>query len=95
LLQFVNCRRCTAISLFAISCDAVQSAPRLIAEGFGRWGHREFAHYLSMARSEIFEVRNDCWRCKRGARCRPNSSTDLLELAERTARTIARLRSSL
>jgi four helix bundle protein len=75
--------------------DAVQSAPRLIAEGFGRWGHREFAHYLSMARSEVFEVRNDLLALKRRRAPPPEPLADLLELSERTARTIARLRSSL
>ena len=75
--------------------DAVQAAPRLIAEGFGRWGHREFAHYLRMARSEIFEARNDLLALQRRGTLPPEVIGDLLELSERTARTISRLRSSL
>ena len=36
--------------------DAAEAAPRLIAEGFGRWSPRDFARYLVMARSEVMEV---------------------------------------
>ena len=36
--------------------DAVSSVTRNIAEGFGRYRHREFAHFLSIARGSIFEV---------------------------------------
>ena len=39
--------------------DAAEAAPRLIAEGFGRWSRREFARYLVMARAELMEVRSD------------------------------------
>jgi four helix bundle protein len=38
--------------------DAAASAPALISEGFGRYTHREFKRYLTMARSELMEVRN-------------------------------------
>jgi len=38
--------------------DAACSAPRLIAEGFGRFGHKEFRRYLTMARAELLEVQN-------------------------------------
>jgi hypothetical protein len=37
--------------------DAAASAPRNIAEGFGRHTHREFARYLSIARASLFECR--------------------------------------
>ena len=69
--------------------DAARSAPRLIAEGFGRWGHREFA------RSEIFEGRNDLLALQRRETLPAEVVADLLTLSELTARTIARLRSSL
>ena len=75
--------------------DAAQSAARLIAEGFGRWGHREFAHYLSMARSEIFELRTDLLALQRRETLPAEVVADLLTLSELTARTIGRLRSSL
>ena len=38
--------------------DAVRSAPRNLAEGFGRFGHNEFAHFTSIARSSLQEVQN-------------------------------------
>ncbi|HTM33428.1 MAG TPA: four helix bundle protein [Vicinamibacterales bacterium] len=38
--------------------DAVRSAPRNLAEGFGRFGRREFAHFTSIARSSLQEVQN-------------------------------------
>jgi hypothetical protein len=31
--------------------DAVRSAPRNLAEGFGRFNHREFAYFTRIARS--------------------------------------------
>ena len=36
--------------------DAVSSITRNVAEGFGRYRHREFAHFLSIARGSTFEV---------------------------------------
>ena len=38
--------------------DAVRSAPRNLAEGFGRFGRREFAHFTSIARASLQEVQN-------------------------------------
>lgn len=38
--------------------DAAASAPRNIAEGFGRRTHREFAHYLDIARGSLMECQN-------------------------------------
>ncbi len=38
--------------------DAAASAPRNIAEGFGRFDGREFAQYLKIARGSLFEKRN-------------------------------------
>ena len=38
--------------------DAVRSAPRNLAEGFGRFGRKEFAHFTSIARSSLQEVQN-------------------------------------
>ncbi len=36
--------------------DAASSVTRNIAEGFGRYRHKEFAQYLSIARGSVFEV---------------------------------------
>jgi four helix bundle protein len=41
--------------------DAVSSVTRNIAEGFGRYRHREFAQFLSVARGSLLETA-DCLR---------------------------------
>jgi four helix bundle protein len=38
--------------------DAVRSGPRNIAEGFGRYRHREFAQFVRMAKASEVEVLN-------------------------------------
>jgi four helix bundle protein len=38
--------------------DAVRSAPRNLAEGFGRYSHREFAHFTRIARASLKETQN-------------------------------------
>ena len=75
--------------------DAAGAAPRLVAEGFGRWGHREFARYLVMARSEVMEVKSDVLALRRRKTIDVTAADELIELAERTIKTINRLRSSL
>jgi four helix bundle protein len=75
--------------------DAAEATPRLIAEGFGRWGHREFARYLVMTRAELMEVRSDLLALQRRRVLPAELTTDLLELTEHTTRTVNRLRSSL
>ena len=75
--------------------DSAEAAPRLIAEGFGRWSHREFARYLTMAQSEILEVRSDLLALQRRQSINPGAAAELLDLAEQVAKTIAKLRSSL
>lgn len=39
--------------------DAGSSAPRNIAEGFGRYDHKEFANFLKIAVASEFETRNN------------------------------------
>ena len=75
--------------------DAAEAAPRLIAEGFGRWSHREFARYLTMAQSEVMELRSDLLALQRRQTIEAELAADLLDLAEQVAKTIAKLRSSL
>ncbi len=38
--------------------DAASSATRNIAEGFGRYRHKEFAQFASIARASVHEVRD-------------------------------------
>jgi four helix bundle protein len=74
---------------------AADGVPRLIAEGFGRWSHREFARYLVMARAELMEVRSDLLALKRRRTLPGDVADDLLDRVDHTVRTINRLRSSL
>ena len=75
--------------------DAAESAPRLITEGFGRWSHRDFARYLVMARSEVMEVQSDLLALGRRGILASDLLADVLELADKTIRTINHLRSTL
>jgi four helix bundle protein len=67
----------------------------LIAEGFGRWSHREFARYLVMTRAELMEVRSDLLALQRRRILSGGLATELLELTEHATKTVNRLRSSL
>jgi len=75
--------------------DAAEAAPRLIAEGFGRWSRREFSRYLVMARSELMEVRSDLLALQRRRTVPGELAAELLELTDHALRTTNRLRSSL
>jgi carbamoyl-phosphate synthase large subunit len=75
--------------------DAACSAPSLIAEGFGRFGHKEFRRYLTMARAELLEVQ-DRLTDLRNRGWLPGAEVDALrDLADHATRVTARLRSSL
>ncbi len=39
--------------------DASSSVPRNIAEGFGRFGHREFARFVDIARASLLETQTN------------------------------------
>ena len=39
--------------------DAASSITRNVAEGWGRYRHREFAYFLNIARGSLFEVADD------------------------------------
>jgi carbamoyl-phosphate synthase large subunit len=75
--------------------DAACSAPNLIAEGFGRFGHKEFRRYLTMARAELLEVQNQLIDLRNCGWVAPGEVEQLRDLADHAARVTARLRSSL
>lgn len=74
---------------------AAEAAPRLIAEGFGRWSHKEVARYLIMTRSELMEVRSDLRALQRRNALSDEVLQELLELSDHTLRTVDKLRMSL
>ena len=80
-------------------CDqlrrAARAAPRLVAEGFGRFGNKEFRRYLSMARAELMEVQNDLIDLERQHLTTQESVTELKALADCALKITTRLRSSL
>ena len=75
--------------------DAACSAPSLIAEAFGRFGRKEFRHYLTMARAELLEVQNHLTDLRQRPLMRAEDVNRLARLSDHAARVVARLRSSL
>jgi four helix bundle protein len=75
--------------------DAVSSAPRNIAEGFGRFQGKEFAHFLKIALGSLAETQNHLL----DARERGYITSDELErcrvLAKRAIAATTRLRKYL
>lgn len=74
---------------------AARSAPRLIAEGFGRFGAREFGRYLTMARAELLELQNDLEDLRRTRLVGEGAVKDLHARPDHAAPIVAKLRSSL
>lgn len=75
--------------------DAACSAPSLIAEGFGRFGFKEFRRYLTMARAELLEAQNHLIDLEKRDWCAPSEVAALRDLCDHAIRVISRLRSSL
>jgi four helix bundle protein len=74
---------------------AACSAPRLIAEGFGRFSRREFRRYLDMARGELMHVQNDLLDLSTRGWCPQEEVAALQDLADHALRVTSLLRSSL
>ena len=63
--------------------DAVRSAPRNIAEGFGAYRPREFARFARIARRSLMETKNHILEGKRSGYFREPGATELLILCSR------------
>jgi four helix bundle protein len=71
--------------------DAAASAPRNIAEGFGRRTHAEFARYLDITRGSLAECQNHLQDCVDRGYLAEAEFKRLNTLAERTCGAVARL----
>jgi four helix bundle protein len=83
--------------------DSAASAPRNIAEGFGRFRHREFARFLEYARASLMETQSSlidgrdrgylsnslCSRLYNLARAALKATTNLMLQKQRQARATA------
>ena len=75
--------------------DAARSAPRNIAEGFGRRTHREFALFLDIARGSLMECQNHLQDAVDRNYLAPAEFIALDGLARRTCGAVARLQQYL
>ena len=80
-------------------CDdiraAARSAPSNIAEGFGRETHRDFAHFLSIARASLMETENHLQDALDCAYITPPEHERLTTLARRALGATTSLQSYL
>lgn len=75
--------------------DSASSSPGNLAEGFGRYSHREFPRYTEIARGSLLETQNDLLDGRdRGYIAEPEPS-DLLHLARRALIAVTRLQNYL
>jgi four helix bundle protein len=71
--------------------DATSSAPRLLAEGFGRFQPRDFARFCRMARSSLDETRNHVHDARTKKYFDGNDCDRLLDLDKRASIATTRL----
>jgi four helix bundle protein len=80
-------------------CDdarrAARSGPANIAEGFGRYTHREFAQFLSIARASLVELENHLQHAFDIKAIDQTQLNDLTALGQRTQRSVSALRTYL
>jgi four helix bundle protein len=74
---------------------SARSAPANIAEGFGRYTHREFAHFLSIARASLTETENHLHHLREQDLVSPDEWTRLTDLVQRAQRATSALRTYL
>jgi len=75
--------------------DAAASAPRNIAEGFGRRTHADFAHFLDVARASLGECQNHLQDAVDRGYLSPDDVTKVNTLAERACGAVAGLQRHL
>jgi four helix bundle protein len=75
--------------------DAAASAPRNIAEGFGRRTHADFAHFLDVARASLGECQNHLQDAVDRSYLSPDEFNNLNTLAERACGAVAGLQRHL
>jgi four helix bundle protein len=74
---------------------AATSIPANIAEGYGRGGRKEFAHFLNIANGSLKEVETHLELCAKCGLLQPHSIAPALGLADRAGAIIRGLRQSL
>jgi four helix bundle protein len=74
---------------------SARSGPANIAEGFGRSTHREFAHFVSIARASLKETENHLQDAVDSGYLSTDECERLITLAQRAQRTASRLRTYL
>jgi len=71
--------------------DSSASAPRNVAEGFGRFTPGEFAQYLKWARASLMETQNHLIDGRDRGYLEPNGYTRLMNLARAALKTTTNL----
>ena len=75
--------------------DAAASAPRNIAEGFGRYDHKEFAQFLKIAIGSVYETRHHVIEAFDRGFITETERQTALDLTRRTITAASRLRTYL
>ena len=75
--------------------DAASSVRRIIAEGFGRRGHKEFARFLNISLSSLKEVEDGLIECVDSEWATQEEIAEALRFCKRTTVATARLRNSI
>ena len=75
--------------------DSARSAPSNISEGFGRETHRDFAHFLSIARASLMETDNHLLDALDSQYLVPSKYEQLAELGRHALAATTKLQSYL